>query len=360
MRETMYSYWRKQPEVMQSIIAGRKAITENFVSLYTEQDPDRIYLIGSGTSLNSLLAAAPFMEHVLGIEVTPTAASMAVDMDIFGKRPIFIFVSQGGFSTNTLWAMEHLSRYPHIAITGDSESQLEKQSRRHMLIGCGEEQAGPKTVGYTSTILCLYLCALESALRTGKIHETRYDKLLSDLSLAADNMAENRKSVEAWFEKNMKDFESIDKYVLVGKGPGGITAKEGALKILETVRVPAMSYEFEEYLHGPIQMMDEDVAAIFYLTEDAADKERMLTLAKWHRKYSAYGYVITGDTTIMGDHVLHVLKTGNPFTEVFEFILLPQLIGARIPGLVRLNKLDTRKVLQPMFEEMPVKYRPGK
>ena len=146
MRETMYSYWRKQPEVMQSIIAGRKAITENFVSLYTEQDPDRIYLIGSGTSLNSLLAAAPFMEHVLGIEVTPTAASMAVDMDIFGKRPTFIFVSQGGFSTNTLWAMEHLSRYPHIAITGDSESQLEKQSRRHMLIGCGEEQAGPKTV----------------------------------------------------------------------------------------------------------------------------------------------------------------------------------------------------------------------
>ncbi len=359
MRETtMYSYWKKQPEAMKRIIADRKAITANFVSLYQEKEPDRIYLIGSGTSLNALLAAAPFMENTLGIEVTPIAASMV--SDVFGKRPVLVFVSQGGSSTNTLQAMEHFSRCPHIAITGEPGSQLEKQSGEHMLIGCGEEQAGPKTVGYTSTILCLYLCALEVALAAGKINVAHYDQLLSDLSLAADNMVQNVKQVETWFEKNVEDFKKIDKYVIVGKGLGGITAKEGSLKILETVRVPAMSYEFEEYLHGPIQMTDTDVAAIFYLTEDPADKPRMLTLAKWYRKYSDYGYVITGDAAIGGDHVLHVFKTGNPFTEVFEFILLPQLIGARIPGLVCLNRLDTRKALQPMFEKMPIKYRTGK
>ena len=45
----------------------------------------------------------------------------------------------------------------------------------HVLLECGEEKAGPKTKGYTCTILTFYLYALEAAISAGILSQESYD-----------------------------------------------------------------------------------------------------------------------------------------------------------------------------------------
>ncbi len=177
MALSMYHYIGEQQEVLRHILHERKSCTADFAAYFQENAPDRIYLIGSGTSLNGALAAAPFMENVLGIEVTAHAASLLPV--IRGKHPLLVFISQGGNSTNTLAAIATLHGYDFVALTGTEECRVNEVCGRHVLMACGPEEAGPKTKGYVSTVMTLYLMALEAALLTGSISIQKYNGFIA-------------------------------------------------------------------------------------------------------------------------------------------------------------------------------------
>lgn len=356
MGNSMYHYWGRQPEVLRQILDQRKAQTAEFVKLFCEVRPDKLYLVGSGTSLNAGNAAAAYMEEILNVDLRAVPSSHIPLLR--GERPMVVFVSQGGSSTNTLQAMEQLKEYPAISITGEAECEIQRRSRRHMLIGCGEELAGPKTVGYTASVMCFYVCALEAALACGAIGQERYAAEIDLLYLAAEQMQENIRRTESWFERNREELVRIHKFVLVGCGSAFAAATEGCLKILETIKVPSMSFEFEEYLHGPIILTDEELGGLFYICDLPGERERMLELANCHAQFSPYAYPITTDETVQGDKVLHVLRTGRDHTQIFEAVLPPQLLAARVPELMGIAEGS------PMYDlytkNCPTKYNNGR
>ncbi|WP_418456289.1 SIS domain-containing protein [Allofournierella sp.] len=356
MGNTMYDYWKRQPEVLRRILDGRKTQTAEFVKLFCEVRPDKLYLVGSGTSLNAENAAMAYMEEILDTDVRAVPSSNLPPLR--GKRPMVVFISQGGSSTNTLEAMEALKEHPAISITGEAQCEIQRRSRHHMLIGCGEELAGPKTVGYTASVLCMYVCALEAALACGAIGQEKYEAEIGLLYLAAQQMEENIRRTESWFERNREDLVKIHKYVLVGCGSAFAAATEGCLKILETIKVPSMSFEFEEYLHGPIILTDRELGGIFYICDAPGERERMLELARCHAQFSPYAYTVTTDEAIQGGRVLHLLRTGRDHTQVFEAVLPPQLLAARVPELLGLSEGS------PMYDlytkSCPTKYNNGR
>ncbi len=334
LTKPMYGYWKKQPEKFRDILACRKSLVAEFVEVYRAARPDRLYLVGSGTSLNACRAAAEHMSGILGIEVSCAASSRIPA--IYAENPMFVFLSQGGSSTNTLAAMERLGQWPYVTITGEEESEIRRRSAHHMFIGCGAELAGPKTVGYTSSVLNLTLCALESALETGAITRQGYDDTIAVLERAADNMEENIRRTEAWFERNRETLLGIQKYVIVGKASSADAAAEGALKMLETVKVPVLAFEFDEYLHGPLLMTDTELAGMFFITEDKAVKPRMLEFARRHAQFSKYTFLVSGDENAIGENDLHLVITGSALTECYEYVLAPQLVSARVPVILGL------------------------
>jgi len=351
----MYEYWKAQPASMRSILENRKELTAPFVRLYREARPDRVYLLASGTSLNSVQAAAPFMEEILNVEVRTMCSSTVTRT--FGK-PMMVFVSQGGSSTNTLSAMEQLKEWPSISMTGEAECEIKTRSDHHMLIGCGEELTGPKTKGYTSTIFSLYVCALEAGLTAGSIDSERYESVIGILTQCCEQMEENIRRADQWFEQNAQELMGAEKFVLVGKNGGTAAAAEGALKLLETVKAPAIGFEFEEYLHGPILMTDRKLAGLFFLSEDE-DRERMNELALCHGRYSDYAYPVRReDGSDNGKRELRIKTTGAPFTEVFEFVLMPQLISAKLPGLLGLS--EGSEVYEEYTRKCPTKFNNGR
>ncbi len=328
---TMHDYWRRQPWVLESILRERAGLTAEFVGLYQETQPDRLHLVGSGTSFHAATAAAPFMESVLGIEVSVVTASAA--HRLHGRRPMLVALSQGGTSTNTIAAVQRLAQVPHLAITGDPDSELQRVSARHASIGCGPELVGPKTVGYTASVMHLYLCALEAARATHALTHADYAQLADTLEAGVVAMPENLRRTEAWFDAHAEALGDVDSWVVVGRGEGGLVAAEGALKLIETVRVPCLGYEFEEYLHGPVLMTGPRLGGLYFVTNQQPDRRRMLTLARNHAQQarSVFRIAVGSDFDEPGSLVL--VGDGHPQTAPFEFVLAPQLVAARVPTL---------------------------
>jgi len=128
---------------------------------------------------------------------------------------------------------------------------------------------------------------------------------------------------------------------------GAEMAKEAALKVLETLLVPAIHYEFEEYLHGPLCAIDGEMYGFYFLCEDT-DKDRMLKVAQAHDSFAPNAYVVTGDASVTGERVLNLVTSGDDATVPFEVILLPQFISSEAPvklgtvnkGMVQFRKFD--------------------
>lgn len=165
MALSMYHYIGEQQEVLRHILHERKSCTADFAAYFKKMHQIEYILLVAVRRLMGRWRQRPFMENVLGIEVTAHAASLLPV--IRGKHPLLVFISQGGNSTNTLAAIATLHGYDFVALTGTEECRVNEVCGRHVLMACGPEEAGPKTKGYVSTVMTLYLMALEAALLTG-------------------------------------------------------------------------------------------------------------------------------------------------------------------------------------------------
>lgn len=325
----MMDYIREQPDVFARALANRASLAAPFVELFRAVEPDRLYIVASGTSRNASATAAPFMSQVLGMDVTVSAPSRLYA--VYGQRPLMIYVSQGGNSTNTIAAMERFAAIPSLAMTGD-RGRICDLCQHYTAIPCGPETVGPKTKGYTMTILGLYLLALETARATGRLSEADYETYMSTLTAAGQAMAANVESTVAWQKVNDEAQRGLKAAYLVGKGQALRIAQEGALKLQETLLIPTAAFDFEEFLHGPTSSIKPDVAG-FYLVppEGDPDRRRMLDLMAYHRSVCPHVYTLGGpDAADPRDCTLQV--TGRWYTQPFEYILPMQVVSAAVPA----------------------------
>ncbi len=326
----MMDYIKQQTPVLGRILANRVGYVSKFVTLFKENRPDHIYLIASGTSKNASKAASPFMEKVLGVEVSSMSSSSA--SSFFGKRPLLIYVSQGGNSTNTISAIKRNKGYLSIALTGNENGAINTMCENYCEIPCGEENVGPKTKGYTSTILLLYLFALEASLSCSIIARDQYDDAIASLEKTISAIDENIDRSICWIESNRQELEDTRCAYIVGKGCDSEVSKESALKLMETLLIPSCGFEFEEFLHGPSCSIDKDISGFYFMPQknDVEDYNRFQSLIKYHRNYSSSVFSI-GNEEPCDKRNLNLILNDNIYLRPFEYIIPMQIISAMIP-----------------------------
>lgn len=59
------------------------------------------------------------------------------------------------------------------------------------------------------------------------------------------------KTAEAYVQDHMLELSEHIPAMVVGNGPNYGVAEEAALKLSETIKIPAMHHEGEEFVHGP-------------------------------------------------------------------------------------------------------------
>ena len=352
--KAMMPYILEQPAMFRKMLTDRTAIAAPFVEAVKKAQPDRLIIVASGTSRNASAAAAPFMEWALGLPVEVTAPS-GLDL-IVGKHPFLIFVSQGGNSTNTIAAIERTTQYPSLALTGDPEGHINTLCPHAVLIPCGEEKAGPKTKGYTGTILTLYLMALEAGRETGSLTAEAYADCVKTLETAAEQLQPNIDRTLAWVEANKEGLQKLKVVYLAGKLQSAAIAAEGALKLMETLLIPAAGYDFEEFLHGPTSSIDAGIAGMYLLPPAGdSDRTRMHGLLEYHREHCPEVYAFGPDA---GDDPrdLSLLQSGAWYTQPFEQILPMQVISCEIPAMLGIDGAGSQR-FQALDKKLKIKFK---
>ncbi|MEH7548468.1 hypothetical protein V7306_22235 [Neobacillus vireti] len=95
---------------------------------------------------------------------------------------------------------------------------------------------------------------------------------------------------------------------------------ESALKLLETMRIPVTGYEFEEFVHGIYNAVNQDYTIIILDTGGV--------LSGWTENIYVIGRDVEESPQNMKAEFIN-----HPYYKTYEYIIPVQLICAKIPPL---------------------------
>lgn len=228
-------------------------------------------LVACGSSYHACRAMQPFMEHVLSVRVDVVTPGSYVRYGAAMPPAFEVMVSQSGSSTNIIAALDTASGLGHetIVLTGNVEADVREHADTVVDYGVGVETVGFVTVGLVTLMEFLALFALTCAEGMGAITADALGRWMAELEAAAALHGALATRMEEVFTADELSFLSPGPTFVLGDGPNYATALEGALKIQETLKVPAITYEPEEFIHGP-NMQLTPAYTVFVIDTDAA------------------------------------------------------------------------------------------
>jgi fructoselysine-6-P-deglycase FrlB-like protein len=177
-----------------------------------------------------------------------------------------LLLSQTGTSTTTIQAAQQARRQGlrTITITADPGSAIGAVAGDLVHMPVGPEPVGPKTKGYTASILTLLLIARQMA---GEPMEgADFTEELRALLAASEGVVAGIAGACA----------DADFVMVMGQGRHHATALEASLKVAEMAGLAAAAFDTEEAFHGRFHGLGEKSAA-FFIAADAAQHEIAVT-----------------------------------------------------------------------------------
>jgi glucosamine--fructose-6-phosphate aminotransferase (isomerizing) len=243
----------EQPTVLQRLLDDRRQISEAAARI-TVAAPRFVLIAARGTSDHAGLYAKYLAEVLMRL---PAGLVSPSSLTVYGARPdmrdvLFIAVSQSGRSPDLIDSLRTARERGALtlAVTNATDSPLTAAAEISVDVRAGTERAVAATKSYTAELLALYLLIAgdraaeaaarlpEAAARTLALtDETRLEAVAGRLTFA-------------------------QRLVLTARGYSYPTAREGALKLMETSYVSAMAFSGADLLHGPLAMIDSSVAVI--------------------------------------------------------------------------------------------------
>ncbi len=300
-KPTVLGYMREQPQRLADVFMNREEFVQPFVNAMLRNKIKKVIFFGSGTSYNVSVIAAYYFRHLVHISAEaqyPTVFKNYGNADDTGllksDQILFVGISQSGTSVSTVEVMQQAKErgYHTLALSGSLNSYIMQfvDTRAHLLVG--DELTPPETKGYTVSLLSVYLWAVECAYEFGQMSKAEYDQALRETNELIMNFQSIMDESEAWYERNKTTIVNSDRINILGYGIDYGTALEGQLKIGEMLRLPTLSYEMEEYSHGPTMALCKN-QTIFMIGSQEAEFERMLKFSEAFRQYSDRVHIIT-------------------------------------------------------------------
>jgi glucosamine--fructose-6-phosphate aminotransferase (isomerizing) len=239
----------EQPEALRRLLVEGASAIRGVAQRIAQRRPRFVLLAARGTSDHAALYAKYLIEITLGL---PAGLASPSTMTSYGSRPdladvLWISVSQSGGSPDLVDSTTAARECGALtlAVTNASDSPLEQTSELHVGVLAGPERAVAATKSYTSELLALYLLA--DAWRGGDGDSARR---LPDL---AHEVLERGVGAEV-----ATRYRFVERLVVTARGYAYATAREAALKMMETSYLSAHAFSGADLMHGPLAMVDED------------------------------------------------------------------------------------------------------
>lgn len=322
MAYTMEDYVLKEPQVLEKILASFPAALPEL-----PQKVKRILILATGSSLNAALAAKYYLEEVSGALVS---LEEPYNYRHYGswdpEIDLVVALSQSGKSSATIEALAQIEKkgVATLGITADLNSPFGKMATPMLDLGIGIETMGYVTLGYSATVLNLWLLGL--ALACGERGEEAIGAELAQLAAAVRALPETIAAVQSYLERHRDVLTAGQRLVAVGYGAGVGVAKEFETKLTETIRLPTSGHELEAYMHGPY-LEAQPSHLLFFFEDNTESARRMAALAHYFAPHVGGIFTIGHDPGRSGEDHYLCLPGGalNPLVLPLIQVVFPQL-----------------------------------
>lgn len=270
--ELMNREINEQPDVLRRVIR-HAADSDSLSEMLRGRRPRFVLLAARGTSDHAALYAKYLVEVLLGIPAGLVSPSTTT---VYGARPqlrdvLFLAISQSGSSPDLVEALG-VARdcgAATVAVTNDAMSPLAAAAEHAVDVHAGSERAVAATKTYTAQLLSLYLLLAPLG---------GHDVAVTTTGLA--DKAEATLSTDASVTWAAERYRAVDRLVTCGRGFSYPTAREAALKLMETSYVSAQAFSGADLLHGPLALVDRGFPVIAVMTPGRGGDSMAAVLAR--------------------------------------------------------------------------------
>ncbi|HEX5493831.1 MAG TPA: SIS domain-containing protein [Mycobacteriales bacterium] len=239
-----------QPEVFDRLLRSGAPDVAKVAGQVARRRPRFVLLAGRGTSDHAAVYAKYLVEVRLGL---PAGLVSPSTMTVYGARPdlrdvLFCAVSQSGGSPDLVdsLAAARSAGALTLAVTNNPSSPLAGQAELHVDVRAGTERAVAATKTYTAELLALYL--LVEGIRGGDP---------AGSAAALPRLAADALDRDETVARIAARYRFADRLVTTARGYSYPTAREAALKLMETSYLSAQAFSGADLLHGPMAMVDQ-------------------------------------------------------------------------------------------------------
>ena len=277
-RHFMLKEIMEQPQVVAGALRGRvnfdagRVEFPDFPFSDTElRDLRRVVLTGCGTSLNAAQVGRYLVEQFAGLPAEVESASEYRYREPFlDSHTLVVAISQSGETADTIAAMQEAGDRGAklLAICNAEESQAARLAAGVLYMGSGMEIGVASTKTFTASITILCLLGIYLGQARGRLSGTECKGLIADLArcprLIGEMIADDSE-----YRRLAEKYSGYNGFLYLGRGINSAIAQEGALKLKEVSYIHAEGYPAGEMKHGPIALIDRNMATLALAPRDA-------------------------------------------------------------------------------------------
>jgi glucosamine--fructose-6-phosphate aminotransferase (isomerizing) len=315
---------REQPDALTRLLEHRDEYVPIAAGLAKKP---LVRMVGHGSSDN----AAAYGVYAFGLLSGLTALRDSISLSVYYDAALdlsgstVIALSQSGRTPDVLEYVIRARRAGAftVAITNDPGSELAREAEAVLPLAAGPEVAVAATKTYLNTLGALFLLAAHVAGRGAE--------LATSLEQAAAQLRRHLPAMERAAAGIAVPFASVGRMFVIGRGPEFATAREIALKLLETCQIAAEPLTATDLAHGPVAALDP----LFPVWAVAADDETLeVVVEAVGRARSGGATVIASGTAAeaLGDsrYVLPVPRPSEPLLTPLLSVVPGQLFAAAV------------------------------
>jgi len=265
----------EQPERWIDLVSSQREAIEAAAALITSAAPQLIVFAARGSSDHAAMYGQYLCHNLLGIPAllsTPSTVT-AFDTHLSYPKSVMLAVSQSGESPDLLATVlsAKSTGVPVIGFTNSATSTLSGLSDVHVDLSAGPELSVAATKTYTAEIIALYAVL---AAASGQDYAT----IESAVTMASDDARKVTASTDKSMEAVAASLVEDQKVLVIGRGYSMSSAREGALKLMETNGIAASGWSAADATHGPLGQVGANTPVVA-LTASPGGRDSVLTFA---------------------------------------------------------------------------------
>ncbi len=313
--ELMAAEIAEQPEVWRRIQTQGNEQFDVASTKIKDYDPRHVLFVARGTSDHAALYAKYLTEIVLQRSAGLVSPST---MTAYGARPdlhgvLMVGISQSGGSPDLIQSLQvaRAQGALTVAVTNKPDSPLAAAAAINLDVLAGMESAVAATKSYTAQLLALYLLVDRVAGGDGRA--------AGKLPELAETMMADGDRVAGLAQRYL--FAS--RLVTTARGYSYPTAREAALKLMETCYLSAHAFSGADLLHGPLAMIEPQVPVMTVISDGVGGRAMEPVLARLKEQGADVFCVGTADAVAAASVGVElppgVDETLSPLLEIIPF-----------------------------------------